>query len=116
MALICRSASPVAITMRSVKAARPARSITVTFSALSSSRLVTMTACTRSSTDGSAVLRTARGLGPAAAAFLRGVPGTFAASFRTVGGLGVRRLTGGFAPASGPVGFLAIVLLPHCVS
>jgi hypothetical protein len=76
---------------------------------LSASRLSTMIACTRSSADGSVFgLRGARGcFGPAAAAFLRGVPGVFATSANVAAGLGGRRLAGGLAFGS-MVGFLAI--------
>ena len=56
-----------------------------TFSALSSSRLPTITACRRSSSDGSAFTFLTRGpadafFGPAAMVFFRGLPGTPPAS------------------------------------
>ena len=51
-----------------------------------------------------------RARGPAAAAFLRGVPGAFAASASAGAGLGGRRLAGGLAGSE--VGFLAMRCAP----
>ena len=126
MAEIWRSARPVAITMRSAKVARPARSMATTASALSSSSEVTITFCNSSSRSG-ATGRAAgarRGLpaGPATAAFLRGVPGVAASALGTAGLRAPARLRGeaaGFAlpggggpagGAGGEGGFLAMVL------
>src|ERR1700722_4379356 len=82
IAVICRSARPVAITIRSQNDALPSRSSVTTFSALSSSRLPTITSCSRCNADGSA-FRDRRGAatrGPAAIVFLRGVPGVLPAA------------------------------------
>jgi len=57
-----------------------------TFSALSSSRLLTISFCIVSTRDGSVLAFTARGpdfFGPAAMVFLRGEPGDAGASART---------------------------------
>ncbi len=68
--------------MRSQNDALPSRSSVTTFSALSSSRLPTITDCSRSSAEGSAlgVRRDVAGRGPAAIVFLRGVPGVLSAT------------------------------------
>lgn len=81
-------------------------------SALSSSRLVTMIFCSSSRREVSVGLMRARfGAGPAATAFLRGVPG---GEGRLVSGLrGAARLAAGFLVAGsvgGAGGFLAMVL------
>ncbi len=99
MAEIWRSARPVAITMRSANEARPARSSVTTASALSSSRLPTITVCNWSSREGSAVSRLLPLAGPAAAAFLRGVPGG-AGSFGAAGTRAAARRRGGAAAGS----------------
>src|SRR6476620_7513623 len=67
--------------MRSQNDALPSRSSVKTFSALSSSRLPTITDCNWSSADGSLRVRCAvTGRGPATTVFLRSVPGVLSAT------------------------------------